>query len=261
MGQAIRAGMILSIVAAWLASCSCSPGAQNDKPERPGEKQEAKIRSLIEHLVFTKGPATHVPVYEPDVADAKGDYRDRYERCCKAFKKLLEFKERSLPILVEHLEDKRQSINFRNHDLRNSVGDACYWNLYEQLQPMPENYSSYGYSRRGLDGEYHPKPYWGRSPFDAAGGVKPWLEQNARLSYVEKQIKCLTWLLDEEKKIGAYEAEDYFVDILPLEIAILEKRESLGEPVAERLNRLRDILRSRRPSDVPEAMLYAPKKK
>ena len=159
----------------------------------------------------------------------------------KAFRKLSELKELAIPFLVEHLKDNRQSIPFRNHFLGHSVGTACYWNIYFQLQDRPDDYSSYGLSREGRDGQDHNKPYWTGTPFDNAGGLVKWLEANKRLSYTEKQIKCLKWLLDKEKAIGAPDAESYFRNILPLEMQILKHGWSRARTVQKELSRLRKV--------------------
>ena len=162
---------------------------------------------------------------------------------------------RAFPVLVKHLDDKRQSINFRNHYLANSVGDACRWNIYFQLQDRPKDYSKYGYQRKGRDGKSHPKPYWEGTPFDDAGGIVKWLEQNKDLSYIEMQIKCLNWLLDSEKKIGASDSESYFENILPLEIQILRRELENGEDVNGRLAAKVKALQNRDTSLIPPELL------
>lgn len=228
-------------------------------------EEEAEIRTLVEELVFAPGVATNVPVRNPQmkIVDADGNSREvgtneeqeRFQRCQKAFDELTAYKLAAFPILIEHLEDPRQSINFRNHHLGNSVGHACQGILYFQLQDQPDDYSEYGYSRPGRDGQDHPKPYWKGTPFDDAGGVKPWLEENKNLKYAEMQIKCLQWLLEREKKIGVPDADSYFLNVLPLEIRILERRLELGEDVKGELERLREALRTRDAAAVPRELL------
>ena len=158
-------------------------------------------------------------------------------------------------MLIKHLDDKRQSINFRNHHLGNSVSHACYWNIYFQLQDRPPDYSRYGYSRKGRDGKDHPKPYWKGSPFDEAGGLREWLTANENLNYQQKQIKCLNWLLEREKLIGAPNAQSYFINILPLEIQILQRRLENGEDVETELKRLRNIQMGKLVDQVPKELL------
>ncbi|WP_425397551.1 hypothetical protein [Aeoliella sp.] len=221
------------------------------------KKQEAEIRALVDQLVFAEGDATDQPTLSPGIRDNSDEYRERFERCQKAFSKLMEYKQLAFPVLVEHLDDKRQSINFRNHHMGNSVGDACYWNLYYQLQDRPEGYSRYGYMRKGRDGENHVKPYWEGTPFDEAGGIVKWLKASAKLNYTEKQIKCLKWLLEKEKKIGAADAESYFINILPLEIQILERRLENGEDVQAELDRLKRVSEKKLASAIPKELLPA----
>lgn len=218
-------------------------------------EHDQQIRKLIEQLVFGEKVGKNQPVYSPGITDKSDDYRGKFETCQKAFNKLMEYKGASIPILAEHLDDKRQSINFRNHYLGNSVGNACYWNIYSQLQDEPDDYSFYGYSRKGRDGKQHVKPYYEGTPFDSEGGMKQWLEKNKGLSYVQKQIKCLNWLLEKEKAIGACDADSYFVNILPLEIRILERRLEAGENTEQTLTRLREIKQKKLVSEVPAHLL------
>lgn len=280
------------LVAGSIVLCGCSPTPQPDpntevQPEsRQASKtvatalvdvatsaeQEAEIRALVDQLVLAKRQASNQPMRNPTMkiynADGKevkptGDtkaaeeYRNKFESCQMAFQKLFELNIAAFPVLIEHLDDKRQSINFRNHFLGNSVGDACRWNIYFQLQNMPKNYSEYGHSRKGRDGKNHVKPYWEGKPFDDAGGVKKWLDQNRNLTYPEMQVKCLQWLLAKEKAIGACDAESYFLNILPLEIQILERKQDAGDNVAEELDRLRKVLKNKEVKEIPVELLPA----
>lgn len=257
----------------------CSPSIDVNTPYvdvKPTAGQEAEIKLLIEQLVLADQQASNRPTIDPNmkIFDAKGnevksdgdekkaeEYQERYNSCNKAFQKLGDLKIAAFPAMVAHLDDKRQSINFRNHYLANSVGDACYWNIYYQLQDTPDDYSEYGDGRLGHDGEYHTKPYWEGTPFDEAGGLKQWLEKNKKLSYVQMQIKCLRWLLEKEKAIGASDAESYFINILPLEIRILERRQQAGENVANELARLKKVMAAKDATAVPAELLPAGKAK
>jgi hypothetical protein len=232
--------------------------------------RESEIRSLIELLVFSDGPASNRPIVDPNmkIVDADGNAkpisgasddaekrRQKFNACQQAFNKLYEMKEVAIPFLVEHLDDDRQSINFRNHYTGNSVGDACFWNIYYQLVDQPNDYSEYGYSRMGRDGQNHPKPYWEGTPFDDVGGLKTWLQQNSELNYLEMQIKCLRWLLEREKQIGAADSDSYFRNILPLEIRILERRKENGDDVDDELARLVRIRDNKLADEVPQELL------
>lgn len=273
----IAIGFVLPLV---LWGCSESQQPQRDAPNPSAgialvdvansAEEEAEIRSLIDQLVFAEGRANDQPVRNPSmkIFDADGnevkpagdpkdaeEKRKRFESCEMAFIKLTDHMIAAFPILIEHLDDQRQSINFRNHYSGNSVGNACYWIIYYQLQDRPESYSEYGHSRLGRDGNQHPKPYWEGTPFDDAGGIKEWLEQNKELSYGKMQIKCLQWLLDRERAIGVPDADSYFLNVLPLEIRILEHRLETGDDVAEQLDELRTALQNRKDTVVPLELL------
>ena len=219
--------------------------------------EEAEIKHLISQLVFADQKASDKIMLSPGVDDKSPEYKARYTACQEAFKKLSAFKDKAFPFLIEHLSDERQSIPFRNHFTGSSVGLACYWNLYFQLQDRPENYSSYGLMRKGRDGQMHTKPYWEGSPFGEGGDIPGWLQQNQQLSYPQQQIKCLTWLLEKEKAIGACDAASYYENILPLEIRILERRLEAGDNVESELNQLRQALKTKAPSAVPADLLPA----
>jgi hypothetical protein len=107
----------------------------------------------------------------------------------------------------------------------------------------------------GRDGQNHPKPYWEGTPFDDVGGLKTWLQQNSELNYLEMQIKCLRWLLEREKQIGAADSDSYFRNILPLEIRILERRKENGDDVDDELARLVRIRDNKLADEVPQELL------
>lgn len=226
-------------------------------PGKATAEQQAEITRLIDQLVFVSGAAPNQPVLSPGVRDNSDEYRARFTACQKAYSQLAALGEVAFPQLIEHFEDKRESINFRNHYIEHAVGDACYWIVFGQLQDRPANYSEYGYSRKGRDGQDHPKPYWSGSPFDKAGGLKPWLEQHKALSLRQKQVVCLSWLLQGEKAIGASDAESYYTNILPLEIRILEHRVALGEKLEDHLNYWQRVQKEKLDQAIPREMLPA----
>ncbi len=242
--------------------CQADPGArqsvpsssvQGDRQAVSGKspwrtatpQQKAEIEALIDQLVLNQN-------IDPNDMDARGK---AWDTCIAAFDKLSTYQERAFPQLVQHLDDKRPSIPFRNHRLDFQVGKACYWNIYYQLQDRPDDYSRYGYYRKGRDGKDHPQPYWKGTPFDDAGGVKKWLAAHRGLSYPEMQVKCLQWLLKKEKQIGVPDAESYFRNILPLEIQILKRRQQAGEDVQAELKRLQKIKQDKQVDQIPRELL------
>lgn len=246
--------------------CSCLSGsAQQPQSQPPAPQQQpaadkprddAEIQKLIDQLVFAHERASDTPLFSPGVKDHDdAEYKKQFKKCQEAFKKLTGLKEAAFPLLMKHLSDERPSIHFKNHIMEHSVGTACYWNLYFQLLDTPDDYSSYGFSRKGKDGKDHEKPSFNGNPFEQTAGLEDWLEKNKALTYTEKQIKCLTWLLEKEKAIGAPDAKSYFSNILPLEIRILERKLETGADVKQELERLRTVMKKKSAKDVPKEFL------
>jgi hypothetical protein len=222
--------------------------------------QEAEIRRLIEDFVITEKEtkAEAVEKIRSDKAEAEAEKEAKanpdplfgvikrpslYEPSPEAlkelqgyakvrtdsFKRLTAFNELAFPILASHLDDERPSRMHWNHTFARTVGAICYRVIHDQLTEFPPGYTEYGLQRTGRDGKGHLKPYWEGTPYDQSGGLKNWLQQNQTLTYTEKRIKCLTWLLDEEKKIGVIDHYSYYVNIQPLELEILKLKAEGGQ--------------------------------
>jgi hypothetical protein len=236
--------------------------AEDQTAKREDETEQQHIERLIELLVFLDDEAKQTPetqqlLKSDGAAQESSELRKRFYRCQMAFTLLSNYKATAFPAMVSHLDDKRGSIHFRNHFKGSSVGDACYWNIYLQLQDRPEGYPKVGLMRLGRDGKEHEKPYWaGITPFDELG-AKNWLEANKHLSYPQMQIKCLTWLLEKEKAIGAPDADGYFINILPLEIQILKRRIECGEKIEAELANLELRQKEKRANEIPPELLPA----
>lgn len=196
--------------------------------------------------------ATSPPPPPPAVLKELQGY---YQKRTDAFRQLASFQELAFPILAEHLDDERPSLIHWNHKVARTVGRVCYQVIHDQLTFFPEGYSDYGLQRTGRDGAGHVKPYWRSNPYEEAGGLGKWLQQNQGLSFRQMRIKCLTWLLEEEKEIGVVDPAGYFVHVLPLELGILELQASDGEDVTEELARVRKLSRTRSADQVPKELL------
>lgn len=232
--------------------------------QKPTPQEEKQIKQLIENLVFEHPKADQKILIQPYVGSKEDDrYKAQYDKCHQAFQKLRTYQQKAFPLLLQHLEDQRPSIHFKNHIENHTVGDACYWNIRFQLEARPKNYSEYGLQREGKDGKLHIKPYWKSSPFAADGGLTAWLKKHQHLSYTEMQIKCLQWLLENEKQIGASDSDSYYLNIAPLELRILELKQQNGESHTAEITRLQTALKNKSPDQVPANLLpqkNAPKK-
>ncbi len=126
------------------------------------------------------------------------EYAQRFKKVQDAFDKLESLKVKAFPILVKHFDDKRQSINFRNHYLANRLGmHVCGTSL--STARSAEKLLEVRLSTKGARWSKSPQAILEGTPFDDAGGMAKWLEQNKDLSYMKMQIKCLNWLLDGEE--------------------------------------------------------------
>lgn len=221
------------------------------------QDDQQEINRLIDQLEFVADNSTSES-FDELIAEYPYDGSDAaYQKVQNAYQKLKDYQVKSLPLLAQHLKDKRSSLSFPYGAMGGSltVGNACYWNIYSQLVDLPEEYSRHGYSRLGRGGKIHRQPQDCTNLFDHAGGIDQWLKQNSDLCYIEMQIQGLKWLLTAEKKVGIPKAESYFLHILPLEIQILRKQKLMGLPVDEALKHLEQALRERNLSIVPKDLL------
>jgi hypothetical protein len=219
-------------------------------------KEAAKDATPSPNDPFGRKPweATSPPPPPPAVLkELQGYYQKRED----AFKQLASLQELAFPILAAHLDDERPSLIHWNHKVARTVGRVCHQVIHDQLTFFPEGYSDYGLQRTGRDGAGHVKPYWQSNPYEEAGGLGKWLQQNQGLSFRQMRIKCLTWLLHGEKQIGVVDPAGYFVHVLPLELGILELQASDGQDVTQELERLRKLSRTRSADQVPMELLPA----
>lgn len=242
-------------------------------------EQEKEIRELIEKLVITEKEVLARAAEEARAAKVRAEAEKRgdtvddpfgtvepppevekelqgyYKTREDAFDQLTAFKDLAFPILVEHFEDARPSVKIWNHSYAKTVGAVCYRVIHDQLMELPPGYSEYGLTRTGRDGERHEKPYWHPEPYADSDGLANWLRENEALTYTEKRIKCLAWLLDGEKKIGVIDPDGCYTHIFALELEILRQKAAMGQDVAAELARALALWESRPAAQVPKELL------
>lgn len=241
--------------------------------------QEVEIKRLIEKLVIgekeqqieaaekrrtdkarakaEKDENSDDDPYDPDnIPLAVQKAFDQYSKIRdNAFERLTEYKDLAFPILATHLDDKRPSLMMWNHTFADTVGTVCSRVIHNQLTKHPEGYSEYGLYRIGRDGQYHEQTFYTGNPYEKSGGLGKWLQQNQNLSYIEKRIKCLSWMLDAETKIGVIDPHGYYVNIVPLELEILELKAGAGQDVTNELARVRKLMETKPANQVPKELL------
>ena len=222
------------------------------RSEKARAEAEKKANENPDPLFGVDGSPPFQDEPPPDVLKMlQGFQKTRNE----AFEKLTAFKDLAFPLLAAHLEDKRPSLKWWGHSYANTVGRMCYRVIHDQLTEFPAEYGGFGHVRTGRDGKDHVRPYWDCAPHGKSGGLGEWLIQNQNLSYTEKRIKCLTWLLNEEKRIGVIDPRGYYVNILPLELGILELRAETGHDVTSELNQVRGLLKTRPGNKIPKELM------
>ena len=239
---------------------------QETKAEAAEDEREAKFIAEAEKSAREGATNSAPPPDDPFAGPLEGsppppspavleELRAYHQKRIDAFKRLASLQELAFPILAAHLDDARPTRMHWNHKVARTVGGLCYQVIHDQLTFFPAGYTNYGLNRTGRDGDGHKKPYWRSNPYEEAGGLKKWLQQNQGLSFRQMRIKCLTWLLEEERKIGVVDPAGYFVHVLPLELGILELQASDGQDVAEELARVRRLSRTRSADQVPKELL------
>jgi hypothetical protein len=184
------------------------------------------IGGLIELLAISNQAAGNEPILTPSKDTPRDDPR------VQAFAAAAELEKKGnsvFPQLLQHLDDKRQSVAFRRvipHD----VGDACFCIIRVQIFPVPRDYKGSFY-RSGADGKLHARPlFFEPALFDKATLPK-WLEKRKDKSLREMQIEALTWLIDQERKIGFRNEKDKALYLFPLERRLDEIK--TGKPLTE----------------------------
>lgn len=219
-------------------------------------QQEKEIRELIEMLVITERESVLTDSAEGvRTAELEEELAGYIKARKDAFNRLTAFQELAFPMLAEYFDDDRPSAMVWNHIFARTVGTVCYRVVHNQLMELPPDYSDYGLTRIGRDGERHIKPYWEPEPYADSNGLANWLRDNEGLSYAEKRIKCLNWLLDGEKKIGVIDPGGYYTHVFALELEILKQKAAMGKDVAEALARALVQWEARPADQVPKELL------
>ena len=198
-----------------------------EKPEPvqdlAGLPLDQRIDALIERLALSDGPAADGPVFSPSKDTHPSDRRViAYE----AADQLTEIGYPAFPKLVAKLDDRRQSAAFGRWK-RMDVGMACYSILMWQIYSLPDDVSGSFY-RTGADGKSRSRPVYLNQIWDEEG-LGPWLEARKEKPLIDIQLEALSWVLENERAIGAVDEEAKNDHIVPLERRLDElKKEKKG---------------------------------
>jgi hypothetical protein len=188
---------------------------------------ETKTRVLIDKLALDEFGRKHPRALDPDQYE---EWMKGRRAVFAAADELIKLGAASLPFVLEHLNDSRESVETKRviRESAPTVGDVCEMILSQQIYSLPDGYSGSLY-RNGADGKLHERPVFSKDLF--TGGITKWLADRKGRSYAELQLEGLSWVLIEEERIGAYAKEDEKEILAPLR----SKREQLVKLVeAER---------------------------
>jgi hypothetical protein len=170
-----------------------------------GQPTEPVDRKVIEDLIEKLASKNEAPKQVRDRirVEYPKDYDQKAQDVVKAARKeLVAIGKDSMPVLVEHLNDKRYSMTFATSVERNfTVGEVCAMILEEQVGDRM-TYKM----RMGADGQFHPfDGYFSRyytAGRDTQAAFKAWWEENREKSLKEMQIDVLKWTIERERKVG-----------------------------------------------------------
>lgn len=217
------------------------------------DAERERINGLIAKLAWSQVTSSTSGLPDPhDASESKA------EACRKAAWTLRAYHRWAFPNLSKHLEDKTKSTRISEAAQGETVGDACYAIIHEEILPLPRDYRHFVGDRMGRDRQKHPRPLQAATPYDAEGGLRAWLAARSDRSLNQMRLECFRWLLDQEKAIGANDPEDYLTHILPIELEVARLRRDIGEEVADELASLEEIAKEGWIDQIPPELLPVP---
>ena len=108
------------------------------------------------------------------------------------------------PVLLQHLDDERESVPAREVSGPYDVGHQCYCILSGQVVNLPKGYIK-AKTREGKDGKGRMTPglYYSFSP-----DLKNWLHERREWTLTRMQLEVITNVLKENDEIGYANNED-----------------------------------------------------
>ena len=175
------------------------------------------LTELIEKLVLLKSDVT----VEGEKTYLKND---AIVRINGAGTSLFQAGRDAWPILLRHLDDKRESIASREVKGPYNVGHQCHWILSAQVVDLPKGYIK-SKTREGKDGNWHTTPgmYYSFVP-----DLKGWFLKRGDRTINEMKIEVTKDILTMNDKIGypTTEEETRIRGILLQQIKFFEEQEA-----------------------------------
>jgi hypothetical protein len=181
------------------------------------EENDLRNRRKVESLI------TQLRVSDDDGSSEKAKLAER---------KLLELGKMAFPFLIEHINDREESLRTSAGATPRSltVGYVCFDIIESQVDLAGMNYKS----REGTDGEYHVhrryfRQFWKDEDKSRLDGLQRWWKEHKKQSLQEMQIEALRWAIAREEKIGFREEEEKKHYLQPL----LDKLQKLTSTKSE----------------------------
>lgn len=181
------------------------------------------FNKLIDKLVLLKSDVT----IEAGNSYLKDEAR---ERIGNAETSLVEAGRDAWPVLLQHLDDKRESIPSMEVTGPDTVGRQCHSLLSAQVVDLPEGYVQ-SKMRKGKDGEWHETPgmYYSFSP-----DLKSWFLNRGDRTLNEMKLEVIKDVLRMNDEIGypSIEEKNRIRGLLQQQIKLLEDRRTKDEKQA-----------------------------
>ena len=206
-----RPNTTIAILFVALLLGGCGNGASQSRLNEGALASAEEIEALIEQLAISDEPAAHAPVFSPTPDTPRTDPR---VIAYQAADKLKSYGRHAFPYLLNHLDDRRQSIAFRN-EIPHSVGLSCYRIIEMQVLRLPKDYHV-TYQRAGTDGEIHTSPSFAEAELFQPD-ITTWLAEREDQSLADMQIEALEWLIEREERIGFPTEQDREWFLYPLQ--------------------------------------------
>jgi hypothetical protein len=192
-----------TVLALGALATFAAPASAGEKPDPPKKGlTAAQCERLVEQLANQAGAPFRQPyVMELPEGVTNGTLRERQQKIAAAYNKLSDNFESALPVLVQHVNDRRFSYVYEDGVSgvyeKATVGDACRRIVEAHVEVYHEHV-------RGFDETERARSLWF---LEDRGGVKKWWKGRQGNSLAELQREGIEWVL-RQKRPGHFRTEE-----------------------------------------------------